>query len=171
MNHQTLLQENRALGNHLNPEINVMEIVMLIGIPATGKSSFYQNRFAASHLRINRDMLKTATRTSSLFEWCLERKQSCVIDNTNTTRAVRRGWISPAREKGVPVIGYFFESKLEGALMRNSQREGAARIRDAGVRYHHDQLELPSLDEGFSSLFFVKLLEDGFNVETWNHEI
>jgi hypothetical protein len=54
-----------------------VEIVMFIGIPATGKSKFYQDRFAATHLRINRGMLKTAVRTSSLFEWCLERKQSC----------------------------------------------------------------------------------------------
>jgi hypothetical protein len=44
-----------------------MEIVMFIGIPATGKFSFYQDRFAASHLRINRDMLKTEVRFSSLF--------------------------------------------------------------------------------------------------------
>ena len=144
---------------------------MFIGIPATGKSSFYQERFAASHLRINRDMLKTAARTTSLFEWCLERKQSCVIDNTNTARAVRNRWISPAREKGVPVIGYFFESKLEGALERNSQREGGARIRDAGVRHHHSKLELPTLGEGFSSLFFVRLVENGFEVEAWKHEI
>jgi predicted kinase len=148
-----------------------MEIVMFIGIPATGKSSFYQERFAASHLRINRDMLKTEPRISSLFEWCLERKQPCVIDNTNTTRAVRSRWIRSAREKGIPVIGYFFESKLEGALERNSQREGVARIRDAGVRYHHSQLELPSLNEGFSTLFFVRLVTAGFVVEPWNDEI
>lgn len=142
-----------------------MEIVMLIGIPATGKSSFYQERFAGSHLRINRDMLKTEVRTSSLFDWCLERKQSCVIDNTNTTRAVRKRWISAAREKGIPVTGYFFESELKGALERNSQREGVARIRDAGVWYHHSQLEPPSLDEGFSALFFVRLVAGGFAVE------
>lgn len=148
-----------------------MEIVIFIGIPATGKSSFYQDRFAASHLRINRDMLKTEARTSSLFEWCLERKQSCVIDNTNTTQLVRNRWIGAAKERGIPVTGYFFESKLEGALERNSRREGAARIRDAGVRYHHSQLELPSLDEGFSSLFFVRLVEVGFAVEPWSHEI
>ena len=148
-----------------------MEVIIFIGIPATGKSSFYQDRFATSHLRINRDMLKTEARTSSLFEWCLERKQCCVIDNTNTTRAVRNRWISPAREKGVPVIGYFFESKLEGALQRNSQREGDSRIRDAGVRHHHSQLELPTLGEGFSSLFFARLVENGFEVEAWKHEI
>jgi len=148
-----------------------MEVILFIGIPASGKSSFYQERFAASHLRINRDMLKTEARTFSLFEWCLERKQSCVIDNTNTTREVRSRWINSAREKGVPVIGYFFESKLDDALERNSQREGVARIRDAGVSHHHSQLELPALGEGFSSLFFVRLVEAGFEVEPWNHEI
>jgi predicted kinase len=148
-----------------------MEVVIFIGIPATGKSSFYQERFAASHLRINRDMLKTEARTSSLFEWCLERKQSCVIDNTNTTRVVRSRWLSAAKESGILVTGYFFESELEGALGRNSRREGAARIRDDGVRHHHSLLELPSLGEGFSSLFFVRLAGTGFEVEPWNHEI
>ena len=45
-----------------------MEIILFIDIPATGKSTFYQERFAATHLRINRDMLKTEVRTSSLFK-------------------------------------------------------------------------------------------------------
>lgn len=148
-----------------------MEIILFIGIPATGKSTFYQERFAATHLRINRDMLKTEVRTSSLFEWCLERKQSCVIDNTNTSRAVRSRWINSAKEKNISVIGYFFESELDEALERNSRRVGKAQIRDAGVRHLHSQLELPCLDEGFSSLFFVKFVEAGFRVEPWNHEI
>ncbi|MBL8896636.1 MAG: ATP-binding protein, partial [Planctomycetes bacterium] len=33
-----------------------MEAVLLIGIPASGKSSFYAERFASTHLRINLDM-------------------------------------------------------------------------------------------------------------------
>jgi len=103
-----------------------MEIILFIDIPATGKSTFYQERFAATHLRINRDMLKTEVRTSSLFEWCLERKQSCVIDNTNTSRAVRSRWINSAKEKNISVIGYFFESEVDEALERNSRRVGKA---------------------------------------------
>jgi len=148
-----------------------MEIILFIGIPAVGKSTFYQERFAGSHVRINRDMLKTAARTKSLFDWCLEHRQSCVIDNTNTTRAVRAEWINAARAKGIRLAGYFFESKLEGALERNRQRIGEQRIPDVGVRDHHARLELPCYEEGFSSLFFVRLATVGFELENWKNDV
>jgi predicted kinase len=48
-----------------------MEIVILMGIPASGKSTFYQQRFSTTHLRINLDMLRTRRRECSLFDWCL----------------------------------------------------------------------------------------------------
>ena len=153
------------------PAAKAKEIIMLIGIPAAGKSTFYQQRFSATHLRINRDMLKTAIRTRSLFDWCLERGQSCVLDNTNTTREVRSPWIAAANQRNIPVIGYFFQSCVEGALERNSHRQGMARIRDAGVRDHHARLELPRIEEGFADLYFVQLADDGFEVHPWRNEI
>ena len=146
-----------------------MEVILFIGIPATGKSTFYQTRFAATHLRVSRDMLKTAARTRSLFEWCLARQQPCVLDNTNTTPSVRAYWLRSAREMGIPVTGYFFESKIADALARNRLREGAARIPDAGVIDHHGRLVVPRMDEGFAALYFVRLAEGGFEVESWNH--
>jgi len=39
-----------------------MEMVLFIGIPATGKSTFYKERFFRTHVRVNRDMLRTARR-------------------------------------------------------------------------------------------------------------
>ncbi len=144
---------------------------MFVGIPATGKSSFYLDRFAATHLRINRDMLKTPARTYSLFEWCLLKGQSCVLDNTNSTRARRSEWIEAATSAGVPVVMYFFQSELKGALDRNSRRTGKARIPDTGVLDHHSSLELPEKGEGFSEMYFVRLVSDRFEVEDWNHEI
>ena len=36
-----------------------MEMVLFVGIQATGKSSFYLERFFRTHVRINLDMLKT----------------------------------------------------------------------------------------------------------------
>ncbi len=98
------------------PVAKAKEIIMFIGIPATGKSTFYQQRFSDTHLRINRDMLKTAVRTRSLFDWCLERGQSCVLDNTNTTRDVRRPWIAAATERNIPVIGYSFNPACKRRL-------------------------------------------------------
>jgi predicted kinase len=38
-----------------------MEAIILIGIQASGKSTFFQQQFFATHVRINLDSLKTAT--------------------------------------------------------------------------------------------------------------
>ena len=145
-----------------------MEIVLLIGIPASGKSSFYQRRFSSTHVRINRDMLRTKARERSLFEWCLHHEQPCVIDDTNTTREVRARWIEPARAAGYPVNGYFIQSRIQECLERNRGRFGDACIPDAGVRDHHARLEVPLLEEGFAALRFVRMAGMEFEVEDWN---
>jgi len=148
-----------------------MEVILFIGVPASGKSTFYRDRFAATHLRINRDMLGTKHRQESLFRWCLDHGQSCVVDNTNSTRDVRRPWIGGAQERGAKLTGYFFQSKITDCLARNRQRSGRARIPDAGVLGHHAQLELPSAEEGFEALYHVSIAENGFIVNPWTHEI
>jgi hypothetical protein len=56
------------------------EMIVFVGIQATGKSSFYQQKFAASHMRINLDMLKTRHREKILLHACIEAKQSFVVD-------------------------------------------------------------------------------------------
>ena len=52
-----------------------MEAVIFIGIQATGKSSFYRERFSDTHVRINLDMLKTRAREKVLLEACLLARQ------------------------------------------------------------------------------------------------
>ena len=148
-----------------------MKIILLIGIPASGKSSFYQSRFAASHLRINLDMLRTRHRERSLFEWCLAMRQPCVIDDTNTTRGIRATWIEPAIKAGFVVTGYFMQSRIADCLERNGRRTGKACIPAAGVQHHHSQLQLPKMEEGFAALHYVRLDGDDFKIETWNDEI
>ena len=63
-----------------------MEAVIFIGIQGTGKSSFYQEQFFHTHVRINLDMLKTKHRLRLLFNACLEAGQSFLLDNTNARR-------------------------------------------------------------------------------------
>jgi len=65
-------------------------------------------------------------KSAATLQRLISGKQSCVIDNTNTSRAVRSRWINSAKEKNISVIGYFFESELDQALERNSRRVGKA---------------------------------------------
>jgi hypothetical protein len=145
---------------------SAMEIVLFIGIPATGKSSFYRERFFRTHVRVNLDMLKTRYREELLVKACLEGKTRFVVENTNVTRAERSRYILPARTAGFRVTGYFFESDVASALQRNHTRPEIDRVPDVGIYAANKRLERPCRDEGFDELFFVQLTGDNtFTVE------
>lgn len=149
-----------------------MNLVIFIGIQATGKSSFFRERFFRTHVRINLDMLKTRRRESLLFTACLVGKTATVVDNTNLTRLDRARYIDPARELGFRIHGYFFESKSAAAMARNAGRGEDERVPELAIRGAARKLELPSLGEGFDTLHFVKLADRGsFIVEDWRDEL
>ena len=137
-----------------------MELILLIGIPGAGKSTFYRERFFDTHVRINLDMLKTRHREMLLVRACLAAKQPFVVDNTNVSAAERARYIAPARQAGFGVAGYYFRSTLDEALERNRQRTGSARIPEKGVRARANQLQLPVLSEGFDRLYSVRIDPD-----------
>ncbi len=74
-----------------------MEMILFIGGQAAGKSTFYQQCFRETHLRINLDMLRTRQREAILLEACLRMKQAFVVDNTNPTPEDRQRYIPLAR--------------------------------------------------------------------------
>ncbi len=145
-----------------------MEAVIFIGIQAAGKSSFYHERFADTHVRINLDTLKTRAREMALLEACLRTGRPFVVDNTNVLSAERARYIALARPAGFSITGYYFYTTLEDALRRNRQREGKAAIPEQGVLAKYRQMQPPSYAEGFDRLFWVTLQEgDGFVVRDW----
>ena len=135
-----------------------MQLIIFTGVQASGKSSFYLLNFYHSHLRINLDMLKTRHRENIIFEACSTSKTKMVIDNTNPTREDRARYIGRAKDAGFEVISYYFETDLNSALERNSQRTGKANIPEVGVRATFKKLEVPSLDEGYDEMFRVKIV-------------
>ena len=143
-----------------------MEMVLFVGIQATGKSSFYLERFFRTHVRINLDMLKTLHREDLLVKACLQGKTAFVVDKMNLTRADRATYIGPAKKAGFRICGYSFDSSLTGALQRNARREIADRVPEAGLTGASKRLELPSYSEGFDQLFSVRMDgQGGFAVE------
>lgn len=150
-----------------------METVLFIGIPASVKSTFYKERFFATHIRVNLDMLKTRKREALILQACLTAKQPFVVDNTNVLKNERAAYIEQARSAGFRVVGYYFQSRLQEALERNRQRIGKANIPEKGLIARYSQLQVPNLDEGFDQLFYVLIdPESGeFLVKEWNNEI
>lgn len=147
-----------------------LQAVILTGIQACGKSTFYRERLSDTHVRINLDMLRTRHRERRFLATCLETSQSFVVDNTNLTKVDRARYIEPSKRAGFEVVGYYFQSKIGDALKRNGKRAGRARVPDAAIRSAHARLELPSPAEGFDLLFYVALIDGDFLIESWSHE-
>ena len=51
-----------------------------MGIQAVGKSTFFNDRFSKTHIRINLDMLRTRHRENAILKACFEASQSFVVD-------------------------------------------------------------------------------------------
>jgi len=148
-----------------------MELALLIGIPASGKSTFCRERFFGSHLRLSLDMLRTRRRERGLFQACLETRTRAVIDNTNASPEERALFIAPARQARFRIVGYYLSTDLSLALARNKARAGAARVPDVALLATHSRLRLPNFEERFDELFFVT--DDGrggFTVEPWRRQ-
>lgn len=146
----------------------VPECVLLIGLPASGKSTFFRTRLVDTHVRVNGDMLRTAARERLLVAACLEGGISFAVDRTNVSRAERARIIAAALAAGFLVHGYFFESRKDLCLERNARRAPHERVPDAAVLGLRARLELPARGEGFDALFFVRLAASECLVEPYH---
>ncbi len=149
-----------------------MEMIILIGLQASGKSTFYRQRFAETHALVSKDLLRNnknpARRQRKLIEDALQAGRSLVVDNTNATRAERAELVRVGHGHGALVTGYYFESRLKRSLERNALREGKARVPDVAVFATMKRLVRPSYEEGFDRLLFVRTVDDmRFDVSDW----
>lgn len=149
-----------------------MEAAIFIGLQATGKSTFYMDNFYKTHIRINLDMLKTRSRERIILEACIKAKQPFVADNTNPTVTDRKKYIDIAKAADFKVVGYYFQSNINDAVLRNEKRTGKERIPLAGIRSTYARLQIPDKNEGFDELYYVRIdRESKFVIEEWKNEV
>ena len=141
-------------------------MVVMIGIPGSGKSTFCDANFPGWRV-ISRDILRTRHREEQLLADTVASRLSCVIDNTNVSRAERAKFITAGKAAGYRIVGYYLRSNIAECLKRNAMRTGKARIPDAGVIGRASQLERPGYAEGFDELFYVSIQNGDFVVTPW----
>ncbi len=151
-----------------------MELVIFIGLQASGKSTLYHSRFSATHVHVSKDNFRhnkdRNRRQENLIAEALAQGRSVVVDNTNPTPADRTPLIGLGRSFGATVVGYYFESRMEDCKARNAARQGVQRVPDVALHATMSKLERPSRAEGFDQLFHVRLTEAGFVVSDWVEE-
>jgi predicted kinase len=147
-----------------------IEVVLFCGLQATGKSSFYRQRFSGTHVLVSRDRFRNhrhpSRRQAALIEGALREGRSVVVDNTNPTPDARAAVVTVARAHGARVRCFFFGRDIRASIARNARREGKERVPVVAILATARRLVVPTKEEGFDELWDVEAMEEGAFVET-----
>lgn len=148
----------------------MIELVIFTGLQASGKTTFFRERFATTHEHVSKDAWPNARRREArqrrLVEDHLRAGRSVVVDNTNPSNEERAPLVSIARDVGARVASYWFVVTLEEASRRNALREGRAKVEQVGIYTVAKRLRVPAADEGFDERFEVRAADGAFVVTT-----
>ena len=132
------------------------ELVIFVGLPGSGKSTYYYAHFADTHAHVSKDLMPNARRRddrhSLQIEKALEEGRSVVVDNTNATRDVRAPLIAAGKRHGARIIAYYFECSVRLAIVRNEQRQGKGRVPKVAIFTTQKKLQPPAASEGFDEV-------------------
>jgi predicted kinase len=141
-----------------------VELVIFVGLQASGKSTFFRKRFAATHEHVSKDLFRNNRdrnrRQAQLIEAALGKGVPVVVDNTNPTVEDRRSLIDLGRRFGAKIVGYYFDSTVRQSVGRNRRRTGEDQVPDVAVFATAKKLERPAYLEGFDELFSVRMTDD-----------
>ncbi|MDH5681083.1 MAG: ATP-binding protein [Spirochaetota bacterium] len=166
--------------NNVNiDEFHDLDIVILCGLPASGKTHIARKLFQdTDRMRINRGGLRKALYTMTHFgdEWkesyfnnddevlvkhverrilehYLQNKRKVLIDNTSVTKVSRKTYITVAKKMNRSIGVIFVNSPVEKCMERNRARED--KLPEMVISNLNTNKEMPTTDEGFDLIHSV----------------
>lgn len=140
------------------------ELVVLVGLPGAGKTTFFGQRFAGTHVHVSKDVLRARGRSpagqAGMIRDALASGRSVVVDNTNATLAERTPLVAEARRHGVRVVAYRFDTPVRECIVRNAGRQGPARVANVAIFAAAKRMVPPTFSEGFDAIYVVRPLGD-----------
>ena len=147
---------------------------MLIGIPGSGKSTYYKNTLskqypnailiASDKVRDNNPSLKEEEIWPEIYRLCVESLNNdidIIYDATNITANVRNRFknnLAIRNVKEYDMIAYFFTTKKEICYERVKLRNTMPNERylpEEVVLSYGDKIIKPTLDEGFKDIIII----------------
>jgi len=134
------------------------EMVIFVGSPGSGKSSFWKN-YLPNYVHVNNDTLKTKAKCLKVAEEAMAAGKSVVIDNTNPKKETRAEYSAIAKKHGYPVRCFYFDIPKDTAFHLNELRvvnkfrqHQSGRVPDMPIHAWYKNHEKPTTAEGFTSV-------------------
>lgn len=143
-------------------------VVLAIGLPGSGKSSWFKRNDITP---LSSDMLRSllfddpveqrfqdlvfSNLRSMLKARLIAKRPVSYVDTTNLTPQERQNWIKLARDYGYEVQAVYFDVPLEICLERNAKRQRV--VPEDVMRRMAAKLKAPEFGEGFSKITLVRV--------------
>jgi aryl-alcohol dehydrogenase-like predicted oxidoreductase/histidinol phosphatase-like enzyme/predicted kinase len=137
-------------------ESSAGEVVLIMGLPAAGKSTLARRFVSEGYLRLNRDEAGGTLRSllPALDAAITAGSTRIVLDNTYVSRKSRAAVIQAASQRGLGVRCVWLSTGLEDAQVNAASRPATMYGPTVQFRYQR-QLEPPDVSEGFSRIDVV----------------
>lgn len=130
-----------------------VEVVIFVGLQASGKSTCFHEHFAATHAHISKDRMPNNShpqrRQMQLLDDALTQRKSVVVDNVNPTFEDRQVLIQLARRHGARIGCIHFRAPFAVCAERNALRDEKKRVPEVGLKVASAKLQVPTRAEGF----------------------
>lgn len=157
--------------NRLLRKDNRPTAIIFIGIQGCGKTTFYRKRiepYMKEWKYISMDQLHNRNTEADMVRDCIEKRESFVIDNTNPTKQDRKRYLDMLEGKDYRVMCYFFQSRVQDCIERNKLR--GETVPAKAIAATSNKLELPSREEGFTDMVYIKVVPPHFETDIYVEE-
>ena len=152
---------------------NFKEVIILVGSPGCGKSTFSENYLVPKgYVRINQDNLKTKQKVIKCLIENMDKGKKIVIDSTNPQKINRGEYIKICKEKNYPVRAFVFQVSKELAMHLNNLRainkqrkHFSEHVNVIPIHTFFKNFEQPELSEGFKEIVQVNFVPGPFENE------
>jgi predicted kinase len=137
------------------------ELAVLVGLQASGKTTFYRRHLAGTHVHVSKDLFGRSSRRKQarqlrLIAEALRDGRSVAVDNTNPSPEEWAPLIELGRRHGARITAYWFPPDLPAALLRNAARPAENRVPEIGIHATLKRLREPRPGDGFDRLRAVR---------------
>jgi bifunctional polynucleotide phosphatase/kinase len=122
-------------------------MIILIGQPASGKSSLYENIYKPlGYIHINRDALGTKEKTISAASTNVSSGKNVVIDNTNPSIDARNDYVTIAKKYNAQCDIIYMNIKDDTCKLRNRKR--TKKVSNVVYNIYSSNFQFPTTAEG-----------------------